>query len=173
MDPILTPEVTELPFTPKVQPIYGKGTKQSNYYLNLDDQFNRNMLTGYVTENDYSRIITANTQKEPQISKIREKLQQQLKNEVMDDDIPALIMKNRGKGQHNFTIDGFVNECWTVENEEKAKKLIREDKNIFQCEFDEERRREAAEKAKRKPKYIELIDRQSARKNFMIPSKRI
>lgn len=62
-----------------------------------------------------------------------------MKTGKLEEDIPFTVMKSRGKGQHNFTVENFERDVMAVEKEEMEIKYAVEDKNIYKCEAEEEK----------------------------------
>tara|TARA_B110000285_G_C14698834_1_gene412509 strand:- start:154 stop:333 length:180 start_codon:yes stop_codon:yes gene_type:complete len=57
-----------------------------------------------------------------------------MKTGKLEEDIPFTVMKARGKGQHDFTVENYERDVMKVEKEEMEIKYAVEDKNIYKCE---------------------------------------
>ena len=78
--------------------------------MDIEDEFSRHLLSGDVHEDELATIRETTTKHEPQIALVRDKIHQMIQTGAVEPDIPGIIMKNRGKGQHDFTVEGFEAE---------------------------------------------------------------
>jgi hypothetical protein len=54
-----------LHFVPKIQPTCAPGSKQRKYYMDIDDEFSRHLLSGDVHEDELAIIRETTTKHEP------------------------------------------------------------------------------------------------------------